>query len=135
MAVIIYTNEYGNVSVCMPTGEVHIEAVLANDCPEGAIIVDESTLPNEHNDFFNAWRLNDGVVTVDLDAAKEITKARLRREREPLMQAQDIAFQRALEEGLDTTEIVAEKNRLRNITTLVDSANSPEELRAIRVEA
>ena len=117
MAVIIYTNSNGNVSVCVPTGEISIEAVLAKDCPEGAIIVSEEVLPKD-DDFFDAWELANGVVSVNLDKAKGITKTRLRAEREPLLQAQDVAFQRALETGADTSAIVAEKQRLRDITKL-----------------
>lgn len=72
--VIIYTNENGNVSVCSPTGELPIEEVLTKDCPVGAIIVDVSTLPQGEDDFFNAWRLNAGVVSVDLEAARALDK-------------------------------------------------------------
>ena len=71
------------------------------------------------------------MIVIDFDKAKEITKARLRAERTPLLAAQDVAFQRALESGADTSAIVAEKNRLRDITNLVDAASSLDELRAI----
>jgi hypothetical protein len=50
-----------------------------------------------------------------------------------LLQAQDVAFQRALEQGTDTTAIVAEKQRLRDITNLVDRASSLDELKSIEV--
>jgi len=69
------------------------------------------------------------MITVNLDKAKAITKDRLRAERTPLLQAQDVAFQRALEAGADTAVIVAEKQRLRDVTTLVDSATTLDELR------
>jgi len=128
--VIIHTNELGGVSVTIPTGELPIEEVQAKDTPEGSIIVNDSDLPTD-NDFFNAWRLVDGVVSVDLAAAKEITKARLRTEREPLLTAQDVLFQRALESGADTTAIVAEKQRLRDITGLADATTTLEELKAL----
>lgn len=129
--VIIYTNENGNVSVCHPTGELSIEEVKAKDTPSNSIIVDVADIPTKDSDFFNAWRLNNGVVSVDLDAAKVITKDRLRQEREPLLQAQDVLFQRALETGTDTAAIVVEKQRLRNITTLADQATTLDELRSI----
>jgi hypothetical protein len=129
---IIFTNDNGGVSVCIPTGEISIEAVLDKDCPKGSIIVNQSDLPNQHNDFFNAWELVDGVVTVNLAKAKEITKNRLRAEREPLLATQDVAFQRALESGSDTSIIVAEKQRLRDITKLVDSISTLEELKTIK---
>lgn len=131
--VIIFTNEKNGVSVCVPTGELSVEAVLAKDCPSHAIIVDASELPEQDNDFFNSWELIDGVVSVNLDKAKEQTKGRLRAERAPLLAAQDVAFQRALEEGKDTTAIVAEKQRLRDITGLVDNCKSTEELRGLTI--
>ena len=130
--VIIHATENGNVAVTIPTGEISIEAVLAKDCPKGAIIVEASSLPTD-NDFYDAWELADGKVTVSLAKATEITKKRLRAEREPLLAAQDVAFQRALEAGSDTTAIVAEKNRLRDITKLADAQTSLEGLRAIKV--
>lgn len=131
--VIIFTNENGNVSVCVPTGELPIEAVLVKDAPSHAIIVDASELPEADNDFFNSWELIDGVVSVNLDKAKAQTKDRLRAERAPLLAAQDVAFQRALEEGKDTSAIVAEKQRLRDITSLVDTCKTTEELRGLSV--
>ena len=131
--VIIFTNENGNVSVCVPTGELPIEAVLAKDCPSHAIIVDASELPEADNDFFNSWELSGGVVSVNIDKAKLQTKDRLRAERAPLLAAQDVAFQRALEEGKDTAAIVAEKQRLRDITGLVDTCATTEELRGLTV--
>jgi hypothetical protein len=130
---IIFTNDNGGVSVCIPTGEISIEAVQAKDTPKGSIIVNTSDLPNQHNDFFDAWELVGGKVEVSLAKAKEITKKRLRFEREPLLAAQDVAFQRALEAGSDTSAIVAEKNRLRDVTKLADLETTLEGLRAIKV--
>jgi hypothetical protein len=131
---IIFTNDNGGVSVCIPTGEISIEAVQAKDTPKGSIIVNQSDLPNQHNDFFDAWELVGGKVEVSLVKAKELTKKRLRAERTPLLAAQDVAFQRALESGADTTAIVAEKQRLRDITGLVDAVTTLEGLRAIKAK-
>jgi hypothetical protein len=71
------------------------------------------------------------MITINLDKAKTITKERLRAERTPLLQAQDVAFQRALEAGSNTSAIVAEKQRLRDITALVDAATTLDALKAI----
>jgi hypothetical protein len=60
-----------------------------------------------------------------------LTKNRLRLEREPLLAEQDVLFQRALETSADKTAIVAEKNRLRNITGLADTCTTTAELRAL----
>ena len=74
------------------------------------------------------------MITINLNKAKVITKDRLRKERAPLLQAQDVAFQRALESGEDTAAIVAEKQRLRDITKLADQAQTLDELKAITVQ-
>jgi hypothetical protein len=71
------------------------------------------------------------MILVNIDKAKAITKDRLRTERTPLLQAQDVAFQRALESGADTAAIVAEKQRLRDITNLADQATTLDELKGI----
>jgi hypothetical protein len=71
------------------------------------------------------------MITVNLDKAKDIKKEQLRSERAPLLQAQDVAFQRALETGADTTAIVAEKTRLRDITNLANSCTTVEELKEL----
>ena len=136
--VIIHTNDNGGVSVTVPTGEISIEAVMEKDIPtgRGAKIISNTDLPNQHNDFFNAWEMDDaGVVTVSLTKSKEITKERLRAERAPLLAAQDVLYQRAQEANADTTAIVAEKNRLRDITLLADAATTLDALKAITVEA
>lgn len=137
---IIFTNSNGGVSVCIPTGELPIEAVLEKDCPKDADarIVNLTDLPQQDNDFFDAWEMTNGEVTVNFTKAQEITKRRLRAEREPLLAAQDVLFQRALEGGAlasETAPIVAEKNRLRDITKLADIAESLAALRAISVGA
>ena len=132
--VIIYSNESGGMAVCVPTGELPIEQVQAKDIPAGiqSFIVDRSTLPQAEDDFYDAWQQTNGVVTINLDRAKEITKKRLRFARTSLLAAQDILFQRALETGSDTTAIVAEKQRLRNITNLVDDCTTTSQLRNLQ---
>jgi hypothetical protein len=74
------------------------------------------------------------MIKINLSKAKEITKDRLRAERLPLLQAQDIEFQKALETNADTAAIVAEKQRLRDITKLADSAKTLDQLKNISVE-
>jgi hypothetical protein len=73
------------------------------------------------------------MITINLNKAKDITKDRLRTERAPLLAEQDVAFQRALESGADTSAIVAEKQRLRDVTNLVDNVTTLEELKSIGV--
>ena len=73
-------------------------------------------------------------ITINIDKAKDITKERLRQERKPLLEAQDVLFMQAQESGADTTAIVAEKQRLRDITNQVDSCTTTDELKAISCE-
>jgi len=74
--IIIYKNEKNSVSVCVPTGEIPIEDVLVKDCPQGAIIVDESILPQDADaNFFDAWELNGSTIIVNLEKAKAIKLA------------------------------------------------------------
>ena len=63
--VIVYENN-GQVAVCIPTGLLDIQTVLVKDCPAGAVIIDDSELPQgDDANYFDAWVLNNGVVTVD----------------------------------------------------------------------
>ena len=68
-------------------------------------------------------------ITVNIDKAKNITKDRLRAERKPLLEEQDVLFIKAQETSADTSAIVAEKQRLRDITNQVDSMTTVEELK------
>lgn len=132
--VIIFKNEQGQVTICYPSNGTPVERVKVKDTPPDSIIVKKSRLPFEDYDFFDCWELRDGVnVTVSLEKAKEVTKQRLRQERKTLLAEQDIAFQRALETGANTEAIVKEKNRLRDLTKLVDQCTTLDELRKIKV--
>ena len=74
------------------------------------------------------------MITINIPKAKDITKDRLRADRKPLLEAQDILFMQAQESGADTTAIVTEKNRLRDITKDVDSCTTTDQLKALTVE-
>ena len=70
-------------------------------------------------------------MQINFSKAQDITKERLRADRKPLLEAQDVAYMRAQEAGDDTTAIVAEKQRLRDITNQVDTATTLDELTAM----
>ena len=72
-------------------------------------------------------------VNINFTKAQDITKERLRIDRKPLLEAQDVAFQRAVETSEDTTAIVAEKTRLRDITNQVDTMTTLDELKGVTV--
>ena len=73
------------------------------------------------------------MITVNLDKAKDITKERLRADRKPLLEAEDVKFMKAQETGADTTDIITEKQRLRDITKKVDTCKTTDELKALSV--
>ena len=65
--------------------------------------------------------------------AREIHKNKIREAREPLLNALDIEFQKALETGASTTNIVAKKNALRDAPA--DSAiNSASDTNALKAQ-
>jgi len=72
-------------------------------------------------------------ITVDINKAKAITKDRLRTERKPLLEEQDILFMKAQEAGSDTSAIVTEKQRLRDITNQVDAMTTTDQLKGASV--
>jgi len=72
-------------------------------------------------------------ITVDITKAKVITKDRLRVDRKPLLEEQDILFMKAQEAGTSTSAIVTEKQRLRDITNQVDSMTTTDQLKAATV--
>ena len=75
-------------------------------------------------------------ITIPLSAAKTITKDKLRVERKPLLEAQDVAFMKAQEAGSDTSAIVTEKQRLRDITgDYVNNMDTLAKLKAATTDA
>ena len=125
---IIYQTETG-VAIITPTGELSIEEVAAKDVPAGVPyrIVNDDEVPSDRT-FRNALKYD---LTVDMPKAQGITKDRLRQERTPLLTALDVQYQRAQEDGRDTTIIISEKQRLRDVTKLADAATTLDELKAL----
>tara|TARA_R100001509_G_scaffold150246_1_gene109031 strand:- start:2168 stop:2584 length:417 start_codon:yes stop_codon:yes gene_type:complete len=127
-----------DVWMMTPTGVLSDEETAEKDVPNGVRykIIDDSDLPDIN--FQGAWECDfakNENVTINLNKAKNITKERLRRERKPLLEAQDVLFMKAQESGSDTKTIVAEKQRLRDITKSVDSCKTTDELKALKCEA
>jgi hypothetical protein len=74
---VVWTNAAGGVSVCRPAPGVSIDAGFLARCPADALVVDETSLPTDADGFFEAWRLRDGQVVVDLVAAQAIQQERI----------------------------------------------------------
>jgi len=126
--VIIYENENGNVSVCIPTGELSVEHVLTRDCPEGAIIIDADALPQGEDDFFDAWRLVDGIVVVDLATAKTLATSRFNET------AKITADERSRNTAIGIANDVSDADFIAGLTAkraAIAAATSTAELRAV----
>lgn len=121
-----------NILWIQPTGALALTSVFddADPAEHAALLQERGDIPADWTlaginvDWPDTgWRHEshrwDGrQIVVDYAAAGEETAARLRRERGPLLAALDVQFQRNLETGADNTEVIAEKNRLRNITAI-----------------
>ena len=88
-----------------------------------------ATVPS-NRDFRGAWTLSGSVITEELDKAKEIFADKVREARTPLLAAPDTDYMKALESSADTTQIVADKQALRDAPTAGDSATTIAELKA-----
>lgn len=74
------------------------------------------------------------MITVNFSKAQALTKDRLRAERAPLLLAQDIAYQRAVEMETPVAPVFAEKQRLRDITKAADTATTLGQLKSLSAE-
>lgn len=96
-------------------------------------VIDASELPTDRT-FRDAWRDQGGIV-VDMPAAREIHKERLREVRAPLLEALDIEYTRADEQKNDAkkAEIAAKRQALRDVTSdpAIEVATTPEALKAV----
>lgn len=105
----------------------------------GALTVDAADYdtPTERT-FREAWSFagdpDAGAISVDMDAAKDIWRDKIRKARIEPLAALDTAYMKALETGADTTQIVADKQALRDAPSLasIDAATTPAELTAIQ---
>ena len=70
-------------------------------------------------------------LQVNFGKAQEITKEKLRTEREPLFAANDIKLQNAIadDDATAKAEAITERDRLRAITDQVDTMTTVEELK------
>ena len=93
------------------------------------------TIPAERT-FRGAWEANadTGVISVDMALARDIWRDKIRQARIEPLAALDTAFMKAQETGADTTQIVADKQALRDAPSLasIDEATTPEELAAVQ---
>lgn len=144
---IVYKTETG-IAIITPSAKVDFDKVVEKDIPrliDGSLttwhpqlmtyekyltypqaeykIVEEHEIGGLDRAFRNAWNYD---MKIDIPKAKEIWKEKLRRDREPLFIANDLKIRDANIDK-DTSALmtaIAERDRLRNITLLVDSCKT-----------
>jgi hypothetical protein len=93
------------------------------------------TIPAERT-FRNAWEANADtkVISVDMEAAKDIWRDKIRQARIEPLEALDTAYMKALETGADTTQIIADKQALRDAPSdpAIDAATTPAEIAMVQ---
>ena len=83
---------------------------------DGATIdASTATVPSDRH-FRNAWKLSGSVIAEDMTAAKVIFKDKIREVRKPLLEAEDVAYMKALEadDSSAKTASVNKKKALRD---------------------
>ena len=80
--------------------------------------IEQSDITSKPSDrhFRNAWTLSGTVISEDMTTAKTIFKDKIREVRKPLLEAQDVLFMKAMEDG-DSSEqstIATKKKELRD---------------------
>ena len=70
-------------------------------------------------------------ITIDIAKAKNVWKDKIRVARKPALEKLDIDYTRAVEDGNSTTQIVADKNTLRDLPDQVDTATTVDEIKAV----
>lgn len=82
--------------------------------------------------FRDGWEANadTGVISVNMAKAKDIWRDKIREARKPMLEQLDTDYMRALETGADTTQIIADKQVLRDAPAHsdIDAATSVSEL-------
>ena len=91
------------------------------------------TMPSDRH-FRNAWKLNGSVMTEDITEAKKIFQDKIREVRKPLLEAEDVAYMKALEASDASAKdaSVANKKKLRDApaASAISSADTIAKLKA-----
>ena len=91
------------------------------------------TVPSDRH-FRNAWKLNGSVMAEDMTEAKKIFQEKIREVRKPLLEAEDVAYMKALEASDASAKdaSVAKKKALRDApaATAIENADTVAKLKA-----
>ena len=91
------------------------------------------TKPSDRH-FRGAWKLSGSTISEDMTKAKEIFKDKIRSVRQPLLDAEDVVYMKALEASDSSAQAasVAKKKKLRDApaATAIDNADTIAKLKA-----
>ena len=94
---------------------------------------DASSIPADRH-FRNAWSLSGTVISEDMTEAKNLFKEKIREVRAPLLEAEDVAFMKAMEadDASAKTAAVNKKTALRDApaASAIANASTIDELKA-----
>lgn len=84
--------------------------------------------------FRSAWSTDGTSISVNMVKAKDIWRDKIRQAREEVLEKLDKDYMRALETGADTSQIVADKQALRDAPAhpAIDAATTTEELKLVQ---
>lgn len=131
---ILLKNPDGSVGILHPILDcgLTLDEIIAKDVPKGVAyeIVEDSAIPADRT-FRNAWKHD---LKVDIAKAQEITKNRLRMERAPLLEKLDVEVMKNIADPVKLAEIEVQKHVLRDITKVVDTLTTVDELKAVKCQ-
>lgn len=145
---VLIKNPDGSVGILHPVlgCGLTIEQIIEKDVPKVLVgmdgfgnatyeqlsyeIVDDSAIPADRT-FRNAWKHD---LTVDITKAHEITKERLRKDRQPLLEKLDVEVMKNIADPVKIAEIESQKQVLRDITKVVDTLTTVDELKAVKCQ-
>ena len=91
------------------------------------------TKPSDRH-FRGAWKLSGSTISEDMTKAKEIFKDKIRTVRQPLLDAEDVVYMKALEASDSSAQAasVAKKKKLRDApaATAINNADTIAKLKA-----
>tara|TARA_B100000676_G_scaffold202708_1_gene198971 strand:- start:1277 stop:1654 length:378 start_codon:yes stop_codon:yes gene_type:complete len=94
----------------------------------------EATSIPSNRDFRGAWSLSGKVISEDMTKAKELFKDKIREVRQPLLEAEDVVYMKALEAGDSSAQTASaeKKKSLRDApaASAIDSATTIAKLKA-----
>ena len=92
-----------------------------------------TSMPSDRH-FRDAWTLSGTVISEDMTTTKTLFKEKIREVRKPLLEAQDVLFMKAIEDG-DSSEqsaIASKKKELRDapVASAITNAKTIAELKS-----